>query len=202
MSHLTLNDLLPGRGQADAKEMHLAGLKNMTPSLLGFINSKVEEVVEASLSADVLGLIAHAWTKVSALQDAAEAGRQRQATQYVFLGEHELDSEVLVKVMVEFGLAPGAATAVAPVTDALTVKVTARFESAGLSIDNGCIVAVETGRASAKAELRYSSQKLLGSSSDWMSLPGKFRLEPPVPISRSSAPAEATRPMARSATTA
>ncbi len=189
-NRLTLNDLLPARGKVDAKEMNLAGLKDKTPSMLGFINNKVDEVVDSSLNADVLGLIAQAWTKLGALRDAAEIGRQKKAAQYVFLGEHDLSSEAAVKVLVEFALSPGAAAAAAPVTDALTVKITAKFESVGLTIDDGCIVAVEAGRASAKAELRYSSQKLFGSSSDWVSLPAKFRLEPPVLIDQLSTRAE------------
>lgn len=200
--HLTLNDLLPGRGRADVKEMNLSSLKDMTPSLLGFINGKVEEVVEASLSADVLSLIAHAWARVSALRDAAELGRQKQAAQYVFLGEHELDSEANVKVLIDFSLAPGAAAVVAPVTDALTVRVAAKFESAGLTIDNGYIVAVEAGRASARAELRYSSNKLFASSSDWMSLAGKWRLDPSVPIARPSTKTEDRQPVEANAATA
>lgn len=182
--HLTLNDLLPGREKTDAKEMNLTGLKGMTPTLLGFVGGKVETVIEAALNADALGLIAQAWARVGALKDAAAASRSQQTPQYVFLGEHELTSEAQVKVLVEACLMPGAAAAAAPITDALAVRLAARFESAGLTIDQGHIVAVEAGRASVRAELRYSSEKLFGSSSDWVALPGKFRLDPPVLISQ------------------
>lgn len=187
---LTLKDLLPSREKVDTKEMNLAGLKNTTPSLLGFIGGKVEEVVEASLDADVLGLIAHAWAKVNALREAAEESREKHIVKYVFLGEHELESEAQVKVLVEASLLPGVATAAAPVTDALTVKIAAKFESVGLTIDNGYIVAVEAGRANAKAELRYSNDKVFGSSSKWMALPGKFRPSPPVLVCHASTKAE------------
>jgi hypothetical protein len=183
---LTLSDLLPGRQKADPKEMELSGLGNMTPSLLAFIGGKVEDAVEAALGADVLGLIAQAWTKVDALRDAAETSCQKKAPQYILLGEHELESEAKLKVMVELGLAPGLAAVATPVTDALTVKIAAKFESVGITIDNGCIVTAEAGRASVKAELRYSSNKLVGGGSDWIALPGKFQLDPPLLVSRSA----------------
>lgn len=177
---LTLNDLLPVREKADAKEMNLSGLNGATPSLLGFISSKAEEVVEASLGTDVLGLIAHAWAKASELKEAAETSRRKKQAQHVFLGEHELASEAQVKVLVELSLMPGVAAAASSITDALAVKIAAQFKSAGLTIDNGYIVAVEAGSANVKAELRYSNEKLFGSSPNWVPLPGRFRIDPPV----------------------
>jgi hypothetical protein len=190
---LTLNDLLPVREKADAKDMNLSGLKGATPSLLGFISSKAEEVVEASLDTNVLGLIAQAWAKASELKEAAETSRRKQQAQHVFLGEHEVASEAQVRVLVELGLTPVAAATVAPVTDALAVKIAAQFKSAGLTIDNGYIVAVEAGSANIKAELRYSNQKLLGSSPNWVPLPGSFRIDPPVLVAHSLSPADAPK---------
>lgn len=184
---LTLADLLPQRQAADAREMQLAGLGDLAPSLLGFVGSKAEEAVASALQADLLGLVAQAWVKLGALRAAAQASREKKTPQYVLLGEHELDTEAQLKVLVEFAALPGAAAAVAPVTDALSVRVVARFESAGLTIEDGCIVGVEAGRASAKAELRYSSHKLFGSSSDWVPLPGRIRLDPPVAVDRQPA---------------
>ena len=68
------------------------------------------------------------------------------------------------------------------ITDHLDLRLKAMFDGVGLLIENGCIVAVDLGRAAARAELRYSNATLLGQSTDWVALPSKYTLKHPLQI--------------------
>jgi hypothetical protein len=64
----------------------------------------------------------------------------------------------------------------------------------GVTIAEGCIIAVDAGRGAAQAELRYSNPKLIGRTTDWVDLPAQHRLERPTPVTREpSAAATAER---------
>lgn len=68
------------------------------------------------------------------------------------------------------------------VTDHLNLRLKAMFEGVGVTIENGCIVSLDAGRGSAKAELLYSNASLLSESSDWVTLPAKCTLGRPIRI--------------------
>lgn len=187
---LIISDLLPSRSAIDPAELSFHESPGLASTMLGFVGSKVEETLDSVLRADVLGLVALAWTKVNALRDAAAEGRAKCEPRHVFLGKHEIESESKVDVRVEFSQLPGAQLA-APFTDELRLKLKATFQSVGLTIDNGFIVAVEAGKGEVEAQLCYSNNKLLGASTAPVALPAKYKLQHPVVIELSPAhPAE------------
>lgn len=127
---LKLADLLQARRPVDPAELALASGGVATPTVLGFIGSKVEEAVDEALQADVLGVIALAWTKVSALRDAAAEGIEKGEPRHIYFGKHEVESESKIDVRVEFSNLPGVAKLAAPLTDELSLKLKASFDSA------------------------------------------------------------------------
>lgn len=178
---LKLADLLPSRGRIDSAELDFSA-GPITPTVLGFVGSKVEEAIDAALEADVLGLVALAWTKVGALKDASAEGLAKGEPRHVYLGKHEIESESKIDVRVEFSQLPGAAKLLAPLTDELSLKLRAKFDSVGLTIENGSIVAVDAGEGAVEAELCYSNKKLLGTTTTPVVWPARYRLAHPVMI--------------------
>ncbi len=77
------------------------------------------------------------------------------------------------------------------VTDHLQLRLSAKFEGVGVTVAEGCIVAIDAGRGAAQAELRYSNTKLIGRTTDWVGLPTQHRLERPIPVTREPSAAAA-----------
>lgn len=179
---LKVSDLLPARDRVDAADLHFSADGPVTSTVLAFVGSKVEEAIDSALQADVLALVALAWTKVSAIRDAAAEGREKGEVRHVFLGKHEIESESKIDVRVEFSQLPGTAKLLAPLTDELSLKLKAKFDSVGLTIENGYIVAVDAGDGAVEAQLCYSNKKLLGTSTAPVVWPAKCRLPHPVMI--------------------
>lgn len=175
---LTLASLFPSTPRLDASELKLQRSAGSGESgLLDFIGAKAQEGVAEALDVDVLGLVAQGWSKVDDLRGVAEQTLRTGQPAHVFLGKHELTCDNQLDVVLEFAAVPA-------VTDHLQLRLVALFESVGLTIERGCIAAIDAGRGSARAELRYSSAKLLGQSTDAVVLPRRWRLERPVAVER------------------
>lgn len=174
---LTVADLLPADLQLDAAELALQqpGGTPASGAFAGFIAGKLGEAVAAALGLDVIELIAQAWVKTDALRKLAKTPPGAGALTHVYLAKHDVACENRLNVVLEFAGAPA-------VTDHLKLTVTAQFEGVGLTIDAGCIVALDAGRGAAKAELSYSNARLIGSTTDWVALPGKLTLAHPIAI--------------------
>lgn len=182
-STFTLAALLPHDLAIDSSQMHLQG-NDAAPSQgpeKGFLEAKIQEGVASALNVDVLELVAQAWAKTAEMQKAATADRRGSGQPtHMFLAKHDVVCDNKLKVALEFAGVPA-------ITDHLNLRLKAMFEGVGVTIENGCIVALDTGRGSARAELLYSNASLLGQSTDWVALPGQHRLAHPVQIGRGKA---------------
>lgn len=181
-STLTVAVLLPRELALDSSQMRLNAGGDASPRGAedGFLQSKIRDGVASALEVDVLGLIAEAWAKTAELQAAAATTeRGSEAPTHVFLAKHDVVCDNQLKVALEFA-------GMAAVTDHLNLRLKAMFEGVGVTIENGCIVALDAGRGAAKAELLYSNAKLLGQSTDWVTLPAKCTLARPIRIGRST----------------
>ncbi len=176
---LTVADLLPAALDIDARELDLRGAGLVETGLLDFVAAKVRDSAAGLLQLDVLGLVAQAWSKVDELRVLAEQTRRSGETRHVFLGKHDVVCENRLDLVLEFAGMPA-------VTDHLQLRLSAKFEGVGVTVAQGCIVAVDAGRGAAQAELRYSNTKLIGRTTDWVALPAQHRLERPIPVTRES----------------
>jgi hypothetical protein len=176
---LTVADLLPAALDVDARELDLRGGGVAETGVLDFVSAKVRDRVAGLLQLDVLGLIAQAWTKLDELCVLAEQTRRSGETRHAFLGKHDVVCDNRLDVVLEFAGVPA-------VTDHLQLRLSAKFEGVGVTIADGCIVAIDAGRGAAQAELRYSNTKLVGRTTDWVELPTRHRLERPIPVTRES----------------
>ena len=172
---LKLSDLLPGDIKVDPAELNLEKGKSLSPSLMGFLGSKVQESVGSALNLDVLEVIAQAWSKADELKEASGAMRAPGEVKQVYLAKHDVVCENKLNVALEFAGVPA-------VTDHLQLTLTAKFEGVGLTIGGGYIVAIDGGRGAAQVELRYSNTKLIGRTTDWVKLPSKLTLARPIQI--------------------
>lgn len=184
---LTVADLLPAALTIDARELDLRGGEVAEPGVLDFVSAKVRDGVAGLLQLDVLGLIAQAWSKIDELCVLAEQTRRSGETRHALLGKHDVVCDNRLDVVLEFAGLPA-------VTDHLQLRLSAKFEGVGVTVADGCIIAVDAGRGAAQAELRYSNTKLIGRTTDWVELPARHRLQRPIPVRRDSeAPATAER---------
>lgn len=174
---LTVADLLPGDFKVDPGQLRLGeGDSLKAPGIGDFISAKLRESIGAALEVDVIELIAEAWAQMDELRKVASARKPPSADpDTVYLLKHEVVCENKLKVALEFAGMPA-------LTDHLELKLTARFEGVGLTIDSGHVVAIEAGRGSAKVELLYSNARIAGESSDWVALPAKLTLRRPIRI--------------------
>jgi hypothetical protein len=188
---LTVAGLLPADLHLDPAELTIPpGSPAAGSGFTAFVGAKLGEAVTGALGLDVLELIAQAWAKADELRGLAKTPPGTGELTHVFLAKHEVACENKLNVVLEFAGAPA-------VTDHLRLTVTAQFEGVGLTIDSGCIVALDAGRGAAKAELHYSNAKLVGSTTDWVTLPGKLVLSRPIPIvAAQETPAPALRAVA------
>jgi hypothetical protein len=175
---LTIADLLPLDCHLDTKQLQLPqeGSASVSSSVASFLQEKLQDSVSGALKLDVLELVAEAWSKTDELRELAE----RKPTSggeptHIFLAKHDVVCENRLNIALEFAGVP-------TLTDHLKLKLTAKFEGVGVTVENGYIVALDAGRGAAKAELSYSSTKLIGSTSDWVKLPGHYKLARPLPI--------------------
>ncbi len=177
------SQLLPRDISIDSSQMHLerGGVASPNGTETGFLEGKIREGVTSALNVDVLEFIAQAWAKVEEMQTAATADRRgaKQPT-HLFLAKHDVVCENQLKATLEFAGIPA-------ITDHLNLRLKAIFEGVGVTIENGCIVALDVGRGSAKAELLYSNASLLSQSTDWVTLPARHTLTHPVQIGRGKA---------------
>ncbi|MBV8036419.1 hypothetical protein [Roseateles sp.] len=171
-SSLTLAALLPAGLSVDASRMQLGAGNHGDEG--GFLRSKIGEGVTAALKLDVMELIAEAWAKTDELRGAA-AGAGSGSPAHLFLAGHDVSCDSELKVVLEFAGMPA-------LTDHLKLRLKAMFQGVGVTVANGCIVALDAGRGAAKAELLYSNTSLLSESSDWVTLPGQYTLARPVRI--------------------
>jgi hypothetical protein len=181
---LTVADLLPAALDIDARELDLRGGGGLETGLLDFVAAKVRDSVAGLLQLDVLGLVAQAWSKVDELRALAEQTRRSGETRHAFLGKHDVVCQNRLDLVLEFAGMPA-------VTDHLQLRLSAKFEGVGVTVAEGCIVAIDAGRGAAQAELRYSNTKLIGRTTDWVGLPTQHRLERPIPVTREPSAAAA-----------
>ena len=178
-STLTIGALLPRDLSIDTSQMKLKGNGATTHAgAAGFMQEKIRDSVDAALHIDVLELIADAWSRTADIQTAAAAAAKPGASPaptHLYLAKHEIVCDNQLKVALEFA-------GLDAITDHLDLRLKAMFDGVGLLIENGCIVAVDLGRAAARAELRYSNATLLGQSTDWVALPSKSTLKRPLQI--------------------
>lgn len=171
----TLASLLPEGLTVDRSKMRL-GAGPGKDAGAGFLQDKIRDGVVAALDLDILELIAQAWAKTDELRRAAEGAKAgAPGPTHLFLAKHDVDCDSELKVALEFAGMPA-------VTDHLKLRLKAMFQGVGVTVENGCIVALEAGRGAAKAELLYSNTSLLSQSTDWVTLPGRYRLSRPVRI--------------------
>jgi hypothetical protein len=175
---LTVAALLPADMKFDTQELDLQGGAAWGSSALGFLAAKVQDAIATTLDKDVLELIAEAWANTDELRDVAARPQSAGGVKHVYLAKHDVVCENKLNVVLEFAGAPA-------ITDHLKLLLTAKFEGVGVTLENGCIVAIDAGRGAAKVELRYSNTKLIGSTSDWVALPLKHRLGHPVRVASS-----------------
>ncbi len=144
-STLTVSQLLPLGMTVDPSQLCWdAGTSKAAAGLDGFVKDKVRDGVVAALDMDVLELIATAWAKVDDLADVADASRRTPGqTTHVFLAKHDVICENKLNVALEFAGVPA-------VTDHLRIKLTAKFEGIGMTIDGGYIVALDAAVAPPK----------------------------------------------------
>lgn len=178
-TELTLSDLLPPGLAVDASQLRLHAERAQPQSSqeAGFIQTQIRDRVASALDVDVLGLIAEVWARSGELRDAAERESPSGAPCHLFLAKHDVVCDNELKIALEFAGVPA-------VTDHLSVRLKAMFEGVGVTIEKGCITALDAGRGSARVELLYSNASLLGQSTDWVALPGRVTLARPVPIAR------------------
>ena len=178
-SELTLSDLLPSGFTVDTTQMQLSANRAQSPSTqeASFIGQQIRDHVASALDVDVLELIAEAWAKSGELKEAAAHPSPEGVPTHLFLAKHDVVCDSELKIALEFAGIPA-------LTDHLSVRLKAMFEGVGLTIEKGCIVALDAGRGAARVELLYSNASLLGKSTDWVALPGHTTLARPVPITR------------------
>jgi len=173
----TLARLLPPDVAVDAAQMRLDGNGSAAArgTELGFLQSKIDDGVRAALDVDVMEILAEAWAKTDDLRQAGGSEAASATPTHLFLAKHDVVCDNQLKVALEFAGMPA-------ITDHLDLRLTASFEGVGVTIEHGCIVAVDAGRGAAKAELLYSNARVLGRSTDWVALPAHCTLARPVRI--------------------
>lgn len=178
-SNLTVAALLPAEMVIDPSQIGAGAATSAAPmGLTTFLHSKLKEGVASALDIDVLGLVAQAWAGTDELRKlAAPDKRSAAAPVHLFLAKHDVVCENVLKLTLEFAGMPA-------ITDHLKLNLTAKFEGVGVTVERGCIVALDAGRGAAKAELLYSSTRLLGSTTDWVTLPPRYVLKRPIEIAR------------------
>src|SRR5262245_19877299 len=174
-------DLLPDRFD-HLDEVIKAGLADDSaearPTIQSFawqiIQSKAAEAVRDALDADVFELLARAWCVARELHEFTDRRKyppDKDST--VFLGDHQVSTEVHPVLAVTVGSIETARLR-------FTVKLTAHFRSAALSIRDGHITAIEAGDCAVAAQLKYKDIKLHKElESRNVKLPGRLRLKPP-----------------------
>jgi hypothetical protein len=176
----TLASLLPEGLAVDRSKMRLGTASPLSEAEGGFLQDKIRDGIASALGVDVIELIAEAWAKTEELRQAAasaKAGAGEPA--HLFLAKHDVVCDSELKVALEFAGMPA-------LTDHLKLRLRAMFQGVGVTVEDGCIVALDAGRGAAKAELLYSSASLLSESSDWVTLPGHYPLTRPVRIGRAA----------------
>lgn len=171
---LSVAALLPDAIALDPAQLRFGKEAAGLGAAAGFVQTKLLEAVRAALDADVMAVLAEAWAKTAELRNAAQAQGAGQPT-HLYLAKHEIACDNQLKLVLEFAGLPA-------LTDHLDLRLKAQFEGVGLSIEQGCIVALDAGRGMAKLELLYSNAKLLSQSSDWVRLPASCTLAHPVRI--------------------
>ncbi|HZV38247.1 MAG TPA: hypothetical protein VFF96_05825 [Pseudoxanthomonas sp.] len=170
-----LIDLLPAKldGLEQVVENDLRERKGGGHSALAwrFIRSTASDRVHQALDCDGYEWLAWGWSKAQTLREYCS--KPPDETSVVHLGKH--DFRISINPVLELGLggAPG-------VPLRFTLEVAAHFDAAALSIRNGCIFAVDAGRASATAQLLYGSTPLhKKEESPKVQLPGSYRFKDP-----------------------
>lgn len=180
-SGCTVADLLPDKfDHLDEviKESLASDSAEARPNIPSFawqiIQSKAAQAVRDALDGDVFELLARAWCVARELHEFTDRRKHppgKDST--VFLGDHQVSTEVH----------PVLAVTVGPVESArlrFTVKLTAHFRSAALSIRDGHITAIDAGDCAVAAQLKYKDVKLHKErESKNVKLPGRLQFHPP-----------------------
>lgn len=143
--------------------------------LTGFAAGLAADELNKALDSDVFTLLAHGWTKVQAVRDAAKGSVQSGETKKVTLGLHELTSTHHPVLTIRIAK-------VALPELKLTLELVARFKSAELAITGGRLCSLAPGEASAVARLKYKNVKLKEQSTPAWKLPGRLDLGDGVPV--------------------
>lgn len=153
----TLADLLPAKidGLGDCVQAHLEARPGGLVTLAwGLIKFQAAGRIKDALNIDVLDMAAKAWAAARELHGYADASRHPAGeVEVTHLGKHSLTASVHPVLNIGF-----AGASFAPMR--FTLVLTAEFLSAALSIQDGAIVAVAPGEASAAAVLKYGEVDL------------------------------------------
>ncbi len=187
-SRFHLLDLLPanldGLEQVVEKDLRERQDGGHSTLVWRFIRSTASEQMRKALDCDGYEWLAWAWSKALALREYRD--KPADETSVVHLGTHDFKTSINPVLDLGLGGLPG-------VPLRFTLEVAAHFDAAALSIRNGCIIAVDTGRASATAQLSYGSIKLhKKEESPKVHLPGSCRFKDPgIRIGGTTPPASA-----------
>jgi hypothetical protein len=150
--------------------------------ILGFLASEAAEKLSGAMNADVFELIAHAWTKVRALEEYSDPKKHPPGeTEIQTLGEHEITKTDEPVLTIEYGRVKLPALRFA-------LELTVRFRSVALSISDGAIHSVAPGQVTALTCLKYKQEKLKELESEPLKLPGRIKFDKPIPIAKGNGP--------------
>jgi hypothetical protein len=133
------------------------------------ISSDAHEQIHQALNVDAFELLARGWSTARELEKYADPKLHPPAERSdVFLGEHTLTSTAQPEIVVTVG-----GVRFRPIT--LTLELNANFRSAGLTIQNGHIVALHAGDCWVSAQLKFGDQDLhVPLESKRLQLPGEL----------------------------
>lgn len=174
---ILLKDLLPARidGLEGAIQDGLEERGNGRSAMAWrFIRSTAAGEVRKALDLDVVEVLAEAWAKARELREYRH--KPPGEVHLLHLASHDLSTEVHPVLVVDLGTPPHPELRFA-------LQVTARFEGAVLRIQDGTITGVETGHATATAQLKYRAVPLhRKEESPRLGLPGARTFRTPIRI--------------------
>ena len=173
-----LGDLLPADlgGFEDALErgMREDGAASHSRLAWGLIRSSAASELRKAFDCDIFVPIAQAWSKVRELREFTDPAKHPAGeTSIVHLLAHDFPLQAHPVVTARIGNVPALSLR-------FTLQVQAHFDSAALSIRDGCITAAALGEAWVTAQLKYGDTGLHEKQkSAKVKLPGRIAFQPP-----------------------
>jgi hypothetical protein len=155
---LTVRDLLPTRlrkmddaVKGEIRDDAALQAAHFPLVLSGSIADKTAEAVANTLNVDVIGVLAHAWSKAWELHEYSEAAGKHPSDEVdtLFLGTHELSQELRPCAVLSFG-------AFSRITMEFTVEVAAKLKTAQLTVQAGRIIEIGECEGSVSAKFKFA----------------------------------------------